>query len=92
MNQNKEDLSISVTSFSCIKAWQKPLSTRKVENAKKIVIMLTNPNSEGGRHWAMMNVQSICIPILENLSNVLHIVPDMFLFMFIINTKLCFYK
>ena len=25
-----------MTSFSCIKAWQKPLSTRKVENAKKI--------------------------------------------------------
>ncbi|BCS84609.1 hypothetical protein prwr041_05020 [Prevotella herbatica] len=54
-----------------------------VENAKKIDIMLTNPNSEGGRNWAIMNVQSICIPILENLSTMLHIVPDIVLFVFI---------
>ena len=80
LNQNNDDLSISLTSCSRINACPNPLSIRIVEKARNIDIILTNPNSEGGRNWAIMKVQSICIPIFENLSTILHIVLDIVLF------------
>ena len=52
-------------------ACEKPLSMRIVEKARKMLIILTSPKADGATNWAMINVQSTCMPIFATRSVIL---------------------
>ena len=83
LNQNIDDLSSSVTFCSWMSACPKPLSINIVEKARKMDIILTSPNSEGGTIWAIRKVHKTCIPVFEKRSTMLHSVLYSVLFPFI---------